>query len=172
MLLNLENLFVFDKPEKNLNVKIYPYYQGSKSLKYKFSKLINYKYFHYNKNLQDKINNDLKEELTKKGVKNKKRLGLGETIIYDNPKVYIRQSAKEIIASYDEMPSAANNSLYVFYLCSVFSHMVDFQRLHQILRHLISRPPHQRTPQDTLTPSGRNSACRPSLAPRRTSPAF
>ena len=41
---------------------------------------------------------------------------MGEKVIYDNPKVYIRQSAKEIIASLDEKPSAANNSLYVFSL--------------------------------------------------------
>ena len=74
------------------------------------------KYFHYDKNLQDKLNDELKAELTAKGIKNKKRLGLGETIIYDNPKIYIRQSAKEIIASYDENPSSANNSLYVFTL--------------------------------------------------------
>ena len=39
-----------------------------------------------------------------------------EIVIYDNPKIYIRQSAKELIASYDEIPSAANNSLYVFSL--------------------------------------------------------
>ena len=62
------------------------------------------------------MNDELKEELEKQGIKNKKRLGLGETIIYDNPKIYIRQSAKEIIASYEELPSAANNSLYVFSL--------------------------------------------------------
>ena len=31
-------------------------------------------------------------------------------------KYFIRQSAKEIIASYEERPSAANNSLYVFSL--------------------------------------------------------
>ena len=32
------------------------------------------------------------------GIKNKKRLGFGEEAIYQNPKVYIRQSAKELIA--------------------------------------------------------------------------
>src|SRR5690606_25378183 len=73
-------------------------------------------FFHYNKQLQDNVNDELKAELEIKGVKNKKRLGLGETVIYDNPKIFIRQSAKEIIASYDSQPSAANNSLYVFSL--------------------------------------------------------
>jgi len=51
-----------------------------------------------------------------KGIKNKKRIGFGEKIIYDNPKVYIRQSAKELIASYDDKLSSANNSLYLFSL--------------------------------------------------------
>ncbi len=116
MLLNMENLFVFDKPNEELNVKIYPYYQGSKGLSGKYEGMHNTNFFHYNKDLQDKVNDELKEELTAKGIKNKKRLGFGETVIYDNPKVYIRQSAKEIIASYDEKSSAANNSLYVFSL--------------------------------------------------------
>lgn len=117
MLLNMESIFVFEKKQNN-EVKIYPYYQGSKGLKGKYEIMENTKFFHYDKTLQDKINDELKIELTAKGIKNKKRLGLGETIIYDNPKVYIRQSAKEIIASYDESPSSANNSLYVFSLRS------------------------------------------------------
>ncbi len=116
MLLNMESLFVFENKKSDSKVKIYPYYQGSKGLKGKYQKMESTKYFHYDKELQDKVNDELKAELTAQGIKNKKRLGLGETIIYDNPKIYIRQSAKEIIASYDENPSSANNSLYVFTL--------------------------------------------------------
>lgn len=116
MLLNMENLFVFNTKRANQKIKAYPYYQGSKGLKRKYGRLESTTFFHYNKELQDKVNDELKAELTAKGIKNKKRLGLGEMIIYDNPKVYIRQSAKEIIASYDEKPSSANNSLYVFTL--------------------------------------------------------
>ena len=126
MLLNMENIFVFEE-KQNIEVKIYPYYQGSKGLKGKYEIMKNTKFFHYDKTLQDKVNDELKIELIAKGIKNKKRLGLGETIIYDNPKVYIRQSAKEIIASYDENPSSANNSLYVFSLRS--SKKTDIQFL-------------------------------------------
>lgn len=111
----MEDKFVFET-NKNNTIKTYPYYQGSKGLAQKYDSFNFSKYFYYDKELQDKINNELKEELTLKGIKNKKRLGLGETVIYDNPKVYIRQSAKEIIASYDENSSSANNSLYVFSL--------------------------------------------------------
>lgn len=116
MLLNMEKLFVFEDKKTKSKVKIYPYYQGSKGLKGKYQKMESTKYFHYDRNLQNKVNDEIKAELIAKGIKNKKRLGLGETIIYDNPKIYIRQSAKEIIASYDENPSSANNSLYVFTL--------------------------------------------------------
>jgi len=114
MLLNMEDRFT--STVKSKSVPSYPYYRGSNGLKYKYSKLNHLKYFNYDKKLQDDINDELKEELILKGIKNKKRIGLGETLIYDNPKVYIRQSAKELIASYEERPSSANNSLYVFSL--------------------------------------------------------
>lgn len=116
MLLDMEDKFTTENKPVNSSFKIYPYYQGSKGIKYKYSKPQYKKFFIYNKSLQDNINADLKDELTKMGIKNKKRLGLGEQDIYDNPKVYIRQSAKELIATYDESPSSANNSLYVFSL--------------------------------------------------------
>jgi hypothetical protein len=125
MLLDMEDKFTTAKSifENNNSFSFelgwggaYPYYQGSKSLNEKYGKLKFEKYFHYDKSLQDQINDKLKIELEKQGIKNKKRIGLGETVIYDNPKVFIRQSAKELIASLDYGKSAANNSLYVFSL--------------------------------------------------------
>lgn len=128
MLLDMEDKFTGKKEnynDKNNNL-LYPYYQGSKGLADKYGKLKSEKYFYYDKPLQDSINNILKIELEKQGIKNKKRLGLGETIIYDNPKVFIRQSAKEIIASVDLEKSAANNSLYVFSLRDNSQKTIDF----------------------------------------------
>lgn len=116
MLLNMEDKFVFKENSLSENLKIYPYYQGSKGLPEKYETLKNGSFFYYNKELQDKINDELKIKLEKQGIKNKKRLGLGETVIYDNPKVFIRQSAKKLIATYTEKPGSANNSLYVFSL--------------------------------------------------------
>jgi len=113
MLLNMEDKFIELKINKN---KYYQYYQGSKALYDKYCILFSDKFFRYDKTLQNRINNELKKELTEKGIKNKKRIGLGDFLVYDNPKVFIRQSAKEIIASYDENQSASNNSLYVFSL--------------------------------------------------------
>ncbi len=101
MLLDMEEKFTFvEKGEKDRNL-LYPYYQGSKALSEKYGNLTYKKYFFYDKPLQDSINDELKIELEKQGIKNKKRLGLGESIIYDNPKIFIRQSAKEVIATVD-----------------------------------------------------------------------
>lgn len=126
MLLDMEDKFTFtEKGSKEENL-LYPYYQGSKALSEKYGKLDFKKYFYYDKPLQDSINDELKIELEKQGIKNKKRLGLGETIIYDNPKLFIRQSAKEIITTIDLGKSAANNSLYVFSLRDNSDETVDF----------------------------------------------
>ena len=116
MLLNMESKFIFKENSLSDDMKIYTYYQGSKGLSEKYETLKNESVFYYNKKLQDKINDELKIELEKQGIKNKKRLGLGETVIYDNPKFFIRQSAKKLIATYTEKPWSANNSLYVFSL--------------------------------------------------------
>lgn len=126
MLLDMEDKFTFSEL-KDTDVNLtYPYYQGSKALGQKYGNFEFKKYFYYNKPLQDSINEELKIQLEKEGVKNKKRLGLGETIIYDNPKIYIRQSAKEIVASVDLGKSSANNSLYVFTLRDNTEKTIDF----------------------------------------------
>jgi tRNA1(Val) A37 N6-methylase TrmN6 len=126
MLLDMEDKFTFIDKGSREEELLYPYYQGSKALSEKYGKLEFKKYFYYNKPLQDSINEELKIDLIKQGVKNKKRLGLGETIIYDNPKLFIRQSAKEIITTIDLGKSAANNSLYVFSLRNNSPKTIDF----------------------------------------------
>ncbi|PWK28643.1 Eco57I restriction-modification methylase [Arcicella aurantiaca] len=126
MLLDMEDKFTFTNKESREENFLYPYYQGSKALSEKYGKLDFKKYFYYDKSLQDSINDELKIELEKQGVKNKKRLGLGETIIYDNPKLFIRQSAKEIIATIDLGKSSANNSLYVFSLRNNSAETIEF----------------------------------------------
>lgn len=126
MLLNMEDKFTYINKSSIDERFIYPYYQGSKSLSEKYGELTYSKYFFYDKQLQNEINNELKIKLETQGIKNKKRIGLGETIIYDNPKVFIRQSAKEIIATLDFQKSAANNSLYIFSLRNNTEKSIDF----------------------------------------------
>jgi len=162
MLLDMEDIFTGISPLHHTEeIKSYPYYRGSTGVKYKYSKPRHEKYFYYDKCLQDKINNKLKEELTVQGIKNKKRIGLGETVIYDNPKVYIRQSAKELIATFDPNPSAANNSLYVFslrdgnnesvfflkYLCGLINSSIYtfFAQQRRIIRYNTGKQPQIKT---------------------------
>ncbi len=126
MPLDMEDKFTFSEIDDRDEKLVYPYYQGSKALSEKYGRLYFAKYFYYDKPLQDAINEQLKVQLEKEGIKNKKRIGLGETIIYDNPKVYIRQSAKEIIATVDIERSSANNSLYVFSLRNNNPEVIEF----------------------------------------------
>lgn len=118
MLLNMESEFVFKKTEKyeKEDISKYPYYRGSKSIKDKYSKPKTDLVFYFDEDKKLSINEEIQAELELKGIKNKKRLGFGESLIYDNPKIYIRQSAKELIATYDENRSSSNNSLYIFSL--------------------------------------------------------
>lgn len=92
---------------------IFPYLEGSKGLSAKFGSLNYTRFLRYDYELQLKISDEFKEELEKLGVKNKKRVTLGDRECYLAPKIFIRQSAKELIATYTEDKYAANNSLYV-----------------------------------------------------------
>lgn len=101
------------KKDSDTNNEIFPYLEGAKGLDKRFGELTNTKFIKYDYELQLKISNDFKKELQAKGVKNKKRITLGDKEAYLSPKVFIRQSATKIIASYTEDPYAANNSLYI-----------------------------------------------------------
>lgn len=92
---------------------VFPYLEGSKGLADKFGSLNHTRYLKYDYELQLKISDEFKEELTLLGVKNKKRVTLGDRECYLAPKIFIRQSAKELIATYTEEKYAANNSLYI-----------------------------------------------------------
>ncbi len=92
---------------------VFPYIEGSKGLKGKFFLPTTQRYIKYDYDLQIKLSNEFKEELALKGVKNKKRVTLGDKDVYLSPKLFIRQSATEIIATYCDKPYAANNSIYV-----------------------------------------------------------
>jgi len=125
MLLDMEDRFTYKNPtDKNKNL-IFAYYEGSKSLGEKYCNLRFSKYFYYDKQLQNLINDQLKIELAAQGIKNKKRIGLGDIVAYENPKIFIRQSAKKIIATLDMKRSAANNSLYIFTLRSNSSESIS-----------------------------------------------
>lgn len=95
------------------NNDVFPYIEGSKGLSGRFSKLTPFRNIKYNYDLQIKISDEFKVELGKKGIKNKKRVTLGDKECYLKPKIFIRQSAKELIATYTEDKIMANNSIYI-----------------------------------------------------------
>lgn len=104
--------FIVDPNKEKLHT-VFPYLEGSKGLQCKFGALTAERYIKYDYELQIKLSDEFKAELEVLGVKNKKRVTLGDKEMYLSPKLFIRQSAFELIASYTDKPYAANNSLYV-----------------------------------------------------------
>lgn len=108
------NEFVVDKNQiLDSNLLKFEYLEGSKGVPSKFCHPNPTLTIKYDYNLQLKISDKFKEELEKIGVKNKKRVTLGDKEAYLAPKIFIRQSAFELIATYTEEPYAANNSIYI-----------------------------------------------------------
>jgi len=100
-------------PEEEDKCLTFPYIEGSKGLKGKFFAPTPNRYIKYDYELQLKLSDEFKQELEVLGVKNKKRVTLGDKDAYLAPKIFIRQSATEIIATYCSEPFAANNSIYI-----------------------------------------------------------
>ena len=129
---------------------VFPYIEGSKGLKGKFGELTPTCHIKYDYELQLAISEEFKKELELAGVKNKKRVTLGDKDAYLSPKIFIRQSATEIIATYTEEPFAANNSIYILsnksdtkqdidmlkYVCGVLNSelITYFCRINKIIR--------------------------------------
>lgn len=146
------------KNNKELNDDtVFPYIEGSKGIRQKFGTPQINRYIKYDYDLQIKISNEFKKELEKKGVKNKKRVTLGDKEAYLSHKIFIRQSAKEIIATFSNKPYAANNSIYILtckkndeintnmlkYTCGLLnSNLITFySRMCQIIRMNYGKTP-------------------------------
>lgn len=129
---------------------VFPYLEGSKGLSKKFGKLTPTCHIKYDYELQLKLSNEFKVELEAQGVKNKKRVTLGDKDAYLAPKLFIRQSSTELIATYTEEPYASNNSMYILtkksydkkdkdmlkYICALLnSDLISFYaRINKIIR--------------------------------------
>jgi hypothetical protein len=110
------NDFVFNKVNSNSKNNFYPFLEGAKGLSERFKLNIpDNRFLEYNYRKQLTISDEFKIELEKKGIKNKKRIGLGDEQAYKNPKIFIRQSAKKLICAYTEKELSSNNSIYVIF---------------------------------------------------------
>lgn len=116
--------FIVEKDKKTDN-EIFPYLEGSKGIAYKFAKPRPFRYIEYDYDLQLKISDEFKVKLEALGIKNKKRVTLGDKECYKSPKIFIRQSASEIISTYTEENYAANNSLYILSLKNSNKESID-----------------------------------------------
>lgn len=138
------------KNNEPVNCTIFPFIEGAKGIKGKFCKPQIQRYIKYDYNLQIEISNEFKKELANKGIKNKKRVTLGDKEAYLSNKIFIRQSSTEIIATFCSEPYAANNSIYILttknndksntellkYICGILnSDLITFySRICQIIR--------------------------------------
>lgn len=129
---------------------VLPYLEGSKGVRGRFFKPTPSFSIKMDYSLQIKLSDDFKAELAALGVKNKKRVTLGDIDAYKYPKLFIRQSAKEIIATFTSHSYAANNSIYILttkkedsssvnmlkYLCGIInSNLITFySRINKIIR--------------------------------------
>ncbi len=95
------------------NSQSVPFLEGAVGVPDKYCRPNAHKNIALDYELQLSLSNQFKKELTAKGVKNKKRVTLGDIDAYYYPKIFIRQSSKEIVCTYTEEPFAANNSLYI-----------------------------------------------------------
>ena len=152
--------FIVD-PHKDCAHEIFPYIEGSKGLKQKFGKLTPYRHIKFDYELQLRLSDEFKQELSSKGVKNKKRVTLGDREAYRAPKIFIRQSSQEIIATYTEKPYAANNSIYILtnkkyaiddtnllkYVCGILNSdlITYFCRINRIIRMENGKTPQIKT---------------------------
>lgn len=129
---------------------VFPFIEGAKGIRGKFCKPQIQRYIKYDYDLQIEISNEFKKELENRGVKNKKRVTLGDKKAYLSNKIFIRQSSTEIIATFCSEPYAANNSIYILttkrndkkstellkYICGLLnSDLISFySRICQIIR--------------------------------------
>jgi len=141
--------FIFNTNE-SFSGLVLPYLEGSKGVRGKFFKPTPSFNIKMDYSLQIKLSDEFKIDLAALGVKNKKRVTLGDIDAYKYPKLFIRQSAKEIIATFTDQPYAANNSIYILttkkedsssvdmlkYVCGILnSNLITFySRINKIIR--------------------------------------
>ncbi len=105
--------FIVQNSDVHTDYPVFPFIEGAKGIVGKFCKPRIDRYIKYDYDLQIEISNEFKKELENKGIKNKKRVTLGDKEAYLSNKIFIRQSSTEIISTFCSEPYAANNSIYI-----------------------------------------------------------
>lgn len=104
----MKDEFLKIRDEKNKK----PLLEGKKSIFDKYCNPLISNYINYDKNLLNKLNKDYAEILDK--TKNKKQLwiGLGDDLVFKQPKIIVVQTGQQITATYSEDELCLNLSLF------------------------------------------------------------
>jgi adenine-specific DNA-methyltransferase len=108
-----EDEFLSKNNNSKKNKPILKYIQNAKNFPERYSQIINPETVVYDENLKDKLNQYYRQDAYNDVRRQPKALGLGSLHSYLSPKIFVRQSADKIIATYTEEPCAANTSFYV-----------------------------------------------------------
>ncbi len=107
-----EDGFVCERKDPKSKVTIYPYVEGSKSLPSKYANITPTRFFKFDVSLLNEKNIVYRKEADVNKRKNAKVLGIGDELAFKNPKILIRQSCKNLCASYSVNTFVYNRSYY------------------------------------------------------------
>lgn len=108
-----EDEFLFSNSKSKLGKPVLNYIQNAKNLPERYCDITNPVKVVYDEELRDKLNLFYRKDAYNDIRRQPKALGLGSLYSYKNPKLFVRQSADKIIATYTEIKCAANTSFYI-----------------------------------------------------------
>ncbi|MBS0646850.1 MAG: hypothetical protein JSR97_09730 [Verrucomicrobia bacterium] len=108
-----EDEFLLKNNNSKRNKPVLKYIQNAKNFPERYSPIINPESVVYDEDLRDKLNQYYRQDAYNDIRRQPKALGLGSLHSYVSPKIFVRQSADKIIATYTEESCAANTSFYV-----------------------------------------------------------
>jgi len=108
-----EDEFLLKNNDSKKNFPVFKYIQNAKNLPERYSPIINPESVVYDEDLKDSLNQYYRQDAYNDVRRQPKALGLGSLHSYMSPKIFVRQSADKIIATYTEEKCAANTSFYI-----------------------------------------------------------
>ena len=108
-----EDEFLFKNNDTKKNFPVFKYIQNAKNFPERYSPIVNPESVVYDEDLKDTLNQYYRQDAYNDVRRQPKALGLGSLHSYISPKIFVRQSADKIIATYTEEKCAANTSFYI-----------------------------------------------------------
>lgn len=108
-----EDEFLLANNKSHKTKPVLSYIQNAKNLPERYSAIINPEKVVFDEELKDKLNQHYRKDAYNEIRRQPKALGLGSLFAFTHPKLFVRQSADKIIATYTEIDCAANTSFYI-----------------------------------------------------------